>query len=284
MSTPPTTGSAGALVRLAGPDALPLLHRIATAYLADLAPGQVRATLFCDFRARLLHRAAVAVTADGAVWLLRDDGPGEELRAFVDRSVFRENLTLADAGIGHVVRARRGTPALPPGTLREANGLPREVQVDDAFAVVVDDAPGVVSDPIDELDRIVRGQPRHRHEIAEDFTPFEVGLAHEVHLSKGCFTGQETLMRLVTYRGPRRRLVGLAGSGAAPDVPGDLLRAGERCGRLTSACADGDDWRGLAVVALEAAELETVLATETGASARVVWQAPERRPLGLPAP
>src|SRR5689334_24827944 len=48
--------------------------------------------------------------------------------------------------------------------------------------------------------RIRAARPRHGHEVTSSFTPFEVGLAHEVHLDKGCFTGQEALMRLITYQ------------------------------------------------------------------------------------
>jgi len=75
---------AGTLLRLEGRDALDLLHRISTQALDQLEPGTSHATLFCDFRGRLQHRAVVAVASDGAVWLLRADAPGSELAATVD--------------------------------------------------------------------------------------------------------------------------------------------------------------------------------------------------------
>src|SRR5205809_6240655 len=84
------------VLRLEGRDALPLLHRISTQALLDLRPGSARATLFCDFRGRLLHRAVVAVTSDGAVWLLRPDAHGAELAAVVERMVFRDDVVLED--------------------------------------------------------------------------------------------------------------------------------------------------------------------------------------------
>src|SRR5438477_804465 len=80
------------VLRLEGRDALPLLHRISTQALLHLRPGHPRATLFCDFRGRLLHRAVVAVTSDGSVWLLRPDPPGAELAAVIDRHVFRDEV------------------------------------------------------------------------------------------------------------------------------------------------------------------------------------------------
>jgi len=81
-----------------------------------------------------------------------------------------------------------------------------------------------------------------------------VNLAHEVHLAKGCYTGQEALQRLVTYDSVRRRLVRVAGSGAAPVVPRAIAGPDGAAGVLTSAtAAEPGTWIGLAVVKHEAA-------------------------------
>src|SRR5258708_6194201 len=77
-------------------DVRAVLHRIGSNVLAGLPPGRARGTLFCDFRGRLLHRAVVAALADGAVWLLRDDAPAEPLATFVERHVFREDVSIED--------------------------------------------------------------------------------------------------------------------------------------------------------------------------------------------
>ena len=148
---PTATGSRTA-VRLAGRDALALLHRLSTNALLDLPAGAARPTLFCDFRGRLLHRAHVVHAPDGGVWLLRSDAGGGPLAAFVDRFVFREDVRIEER--------------------------------EDAFDWTV---AGVAwGEPLPEHERIARGQPRHGAEIAEDFNPYEVNLAHEVHLAKGC--------------------------------------------------------------------------------------------------
>ena len=234
-------------LRLSGRDTLQVLHRISTQFLLDLAPGHGRATMFCDFRGRLLHRAWVARDAAGDVWLLRADAPAADLAAFVDAHVFREDVTIEDA---------TGSPNAPalPDTERFAS----------------------------ELDRIRAGHPRNAQEIAEDFTPFEIGRSHEVHLSKGCFTGQEALMRLVTYRSVRRRIALVAAAGAPPEAPADVTRDGARAGRLTSIAVDGAGWLGLAVLAHEAAEHPEGLAC-AGVPITRVDAFPPTRPLGLPA-
>ncbi|HET7224900.1 MAG TPA: hypothetical protein VFK69_04210 [Candidatus Eisenbacteria bacterium] len=280
-------GPGSTLLRLEGPDALPVLHRISTAFLEDLVPGQARATLFCDFRARLLHRAIVAVASDGAVWLLRDDAPGFTLADHVMRHVFRERVTVTDRGAGRCVRAVPGGVSLAWGTLREADGVPLAVQVEAGDALSVDLGPVIEPDDAMERARIVAGRPRHGHEIAPEFTPFEINRAAEVHLSKGCYTGQEALQRLVTYHSVRRRLAVVGGEGEAPATPADVHAIGgdpahARAGRLTSAVAEPlGGWIGLAVLRHEACEPGAALQANSGRLVQVI-PFPLERPQGLP--
>jgi hypothetical protein len=249
----------GALLRLEGRDALPLLHRISTQTLLDLAPGQARATLFCDFRGRLLHRAVVAATKDGAAWLLRDDAPALPLAEFIERFVFREDVRVVVPREDWSVVATPGGFGLEPGTVRERDGLPAEVQTRPDWGLALEPADHMAPDPTvaprdaTEHARILAGLPRHGHEIAEPFTPFEVGLGPEVHLNKGCYTGQEALLRMMTYHGVRRRLARVAGAGPRPATPREIRREGEVVGWITSAVDDpagaGEPgWSGLAVL------------------------------------
>ena len=258
--------SGSTALRLTGADALALVHRISTNAVGELAPGQVRATLFCDFRGRLLHRAVVGVTLEGAVWLVRDDAPGAELAAFLDRHVFRDDVRIEDRSAAIPVR-RAGDPAgLKPGRLRERDGIPVALDVGNGEVLALGiGTPATEDDAAAERQRIRAGRPAHGHEIVESFTPFEVGLAHEVHLDKGCFTGQEALMRLVTYRSVKRRLARVGGAGRAPLTPAELRAGGEPAGVLTSAVADGDGWIGLAVLKNEALDPPRALALPGGA-------------------
>src|SRR5689334_25389431 len=74
-STTPAPVGRGAVLRLEGRDTVGVVHRIWTAFLEDLPPGECRVTLFCDFRGRLLHRVVVGLAPGGAVWLARADAP-----------------------------------------------------------------------------------------------------------------------------------------------------------------------------------------------------------------
>jgi len=276
---PPPAPRASSVLRLEGRDALDLLHRISTRSLSDLAPGECRAAPFCDFRGRLLHRAVVAATRDGALWLLRDDAPGEELAAFVERSVFREDVRIADLG----ARWSAFTPPddAPAAGVEEQDGAPARARVSPHWTIALAPA-GAALPPVNEAARIRGGRPRHGHEIHTDFTPFEVGLAHEVHLAKGCYTGQEALMRLVTYRSVRRRLVRLGGDGAAPVAPCDVRADGAVAGRLTSVSEEtAGGWIGLAVLRHEAASSGTRLEIEGTGAVREPEPFDLTHPLGL---
>jgi len=264
-------------LRLTGRDALSLLHRIGTNAVADLAPGQARATLFCDFRGRLLQRALVGLGVDEAVWLFRDDAPGSPLAAFLDRHIFRDDVRIEDRSADVPVRWVPGDERHAAGVFAEQHGAPAAIRVGRNETLVVG---AVAAGASGERERIHAGRPAHGHEIVEAFTPFEVGLAHEVHLDKGCFTGQEALMRLVTYQSVKRRLVRVRGAGAAPALPASLSADGQLGGVITSSVADGEGWIGLAVVRNEVCDPPRALEVAGGTMTDAIEPLPFTRPLG----
>jgi folate-binding protein YgfZ len=262
-------------IRLTGRDTLDLLHRVTTNALIDLADGEARGTLFCDFRGRLLHRAVVARLAD-AVWLVRDDAPAAPLLAHLDRQIFREDVKVEDRSQSVFVSTMSGATVREGQVVAEGE-LPATIGVPGGPVLMVG-APRTLDPASAALERIADGRPAHGHEITDEFNPFEVNLAHEVHLDKGCYTGQEVLQRLVTYQSVRRRLMRVGGTGPAPSAPSDVNLAGERIGRLTSAVVNGDSWIGLAVLAWTAVTPQD-LAIGTAALTQVE-PLPLRRPIG----
>ncbi len=276
----PSSGPTATLVRLTGPGALGLLHRVTTQKLDDLAPGEARATLVCDFRGRLLRRAIVAVAGD-AVWLVADDAPGAGLAQLIDKQIFRERIQVQDHSAAHTVAAVPGGFGGVAGRFLEQDGVPSRIEADASWGYAIDAPPSADAATIERA-RIAAGRPRHGHEIHEAFNPFEVGLALDVHLNKGCFTGQEALLRMMTYGGVRRSLHAVAGDGAPPDAHAPLRASDATGGVVTSAIADGGGWVGLAVIRRDANPAELRLAD--GRALARCEAFPERRPLGLPEP
>ncbi|RWW34712.1 hypothetical protein GW17_00000501 [Ensete ventricosum] len=80
-------------------------------------------------------------------------------------------------------------------------------------------------------------RPAPGKELTKDYNVLEAGLSIAVHLDKGCYKGQETISRLITYNGVKQRLWGIKLSGQA--APGtsimlDGKKIFEQVGVLTS--------------------------------------------------
>jgi folate-binding protein YgfZ len=206
---------------------------------------------------------------------VREDGGGASLAEAIRKVVFREDVRIddeserwqvrAEFGAGHGAPdagmtgiAPDGRGAEPPerGRVIEARGRPARIEIDGCPTLVLSES-GAAPDPDAgaawSRARIEHGWAAHDHEVSAAFTPFDVNLGAGVHLDKGCFTGQETLMRLVTYGDLRRRLVRVRGAGAVPGTTALRDRAGQDVGALASALPAGSGWSGLAVVKTPAA-------------------------------
>ena len=87
-----------------------------------------------------------------------------------------------------------------------------------------------------EVARIVAGEPKAGAEITADYFPMEVGLDDAIDYSKGCYLGQEPIVRIRDRGHINWRLVGLEVAGADDPSPGDALESDvkPRAGRVTS--------------------------------------------------
>ncbi|KAJ9174648.1 hypothetical protein P3X46_013270 [Hevea brasiliensis] len=81
--------------------------------------------------------------------------------------------------------------------------------------------------------RIIQGIPAPGKELTNEFNVLEAGLWNSISLNKGCYKGQETISRLITYDGVKQKLWAILLS--APAEPGSLIAVdGRKVGRLTS--------------------------------------------------
>ncbi|HEY5091200.1 MAG TPA: hypothetical protein VIK30_14570, partial [Polyangia bacterium] len=99
-----------------------------------------------------------------------------------------------------------------------------------------------------EAARIAAVEPRFGAEITADYFPMEVGLDDAIDYAKGCYLGQEPIVRVRDRGHTNWRLCGLDITGAHDPRPGDALESDvkPKAGRVTSAgrFADG---RGVAL-------------------------------------
>ncbi|CAK9151145.1 unnamed protein product [Ilex paraguariensis] len=81
--------------------------------------------------------------------------------------------------------------------------------------------------------RVLQGRPAPGKELTNEFNVLEAGLWNAVSLNKGCYKGQETISRLITYDGIKQRLWGIRLS--SPAEPGSPITFdGKKVGKLTS--------------------------------------------------
>ncbi|XP_075652057.1 putative transferase At1g60990, chloroplastic isoform X1 [Castanea sativa] len=81
--------------------------------------------------------------------------------------------------------------------------------------------------------RVLQGRPAPQKELTNEFNVLEAHLWNSISLNKGCYKGQETISRLVTYDGVKQRLWGIHLS--APAEPGSPITInGKKVGKVTS--------------------------------------------------
>src|SRR6478609_10857349 len=86
--------------------------------------------------------------------------------------------------------------------------------------------------------RVERGIPEFLVDTGEETIPLEAGLDDTISHTKGCYVGQEIIVRIRDRAHGRvaRKLVGLSfQDGAVPHVPQGVTSAGRQAGRVTSA-------------------------------------------------
>jgi folate-binding protein YgfZ len=258
-----------AVLSVSGPDRLSWLNSITSQNLADLAPGASTETLVLDPNGRIHY--AIRVLDDGATtWLLleREQAPG--LLAWLQSMRFMLKVEVADRSAQFATIGAIGEPAPPvaktgaeliwrdpwsavaPGGHQYATADPHPgtawrwtetlVTRDRLPALAAEVASGrlkVAGLLAVEALRIAAWRPRFGAEVDATTIPHELDwLRSAVHLSKGCYRGQETVAKVHNLGHPPRRLVMLQldGSEGVLPSPGDEVALGDTVvGRITSA-------------------------------------------------
>ncbi|KAL1366016.1 hypothetical protein HN51_013930 [Arachis hypogaea] len=132
--------------------------------------------------------------------------------------------------------------------------------------------------------RIIQGRPAPGMELTKEFNVLEACLWNSISLNKGCYKGQETIARLITYDGIKQRLWGLHLSAAAE--PGSIITVdGKKVGKLTSYASGRkqSEHYGLGYIKRQAAsEGDTVVVGDniSGTVVEVPFLSQQRSPSG----
>ncbi|HTP53096.1 MAG TPA: glycine cleavage T C-terminal barrel domain-containing protein [Anaeromyxobacteraceae bacterium] len=203
------------ILRFRGLDARDYLHRMSTQSLAAIAPGASAYAAFLDARGHLVGEGLVAAR-QGDLLLVVESAELDGLRDHLRKYLVADDVTVEDLspslrdlpvlGPKGVARAlalrkgeamadtpRRGVVALEVIASPEvAEGLRRELLAEGAADLSEADL---------EVLRIEEGIARFGADMDGDRLPMEAGLTTDaIHLHKGCYIGQEVVLR-ATMRG-----------------------------------------------------------------------------------
>jgi len=244
------------LLRLTGKDRQDFLHRMSTQRVNGLAPGAAVHAAFLNAKGHVLAEGTIVVRPEDVLLdVLAADAAGlrDHLLAFV---------IMDEVEVEDVSGAFRVVPVLGPGGAALSRGRPEPVTTwpnprrgapaldalvapgdADAFRAALRAAGAAdLSEPDLDALRIAAGVPRSGAEVDRSRLPMEAALvASAISFDKGCFLGQEVVLR-GTFRGQvQKGLVQLAlpeGAG-----PGAALRAGEQEVGVVTSAADTPEGR-----------------------------------------
>ena len=256
------------VLSITGPDRLSWLDSLTSQRLIGLAPGVAAETLLLDPSGRVEYAARVLDDGE-TTWLLMDAGTGAGFLAFLTKMRFMLRVEVLDRSaefatigtVGHVparlaaaTAQRNGVPLVwqdpwrsivaggfqyaaipvhPAETWNYAESLVERSRLDELGTL-----PAAGTLALEAL-RIEAWRPRAATEIDGTTIPHELDwLRSAVHLSKGCYRGQETVAKVHNLGHPPRRLamLHLDGSEGMLPAPGDEVVLGDAVvGRVTAA-------------------------------------------------
>jgi folate-binding protein YgfZ len=235
------------VLRVTGQDRQSYLHRMSTQNVAALGPGQSAYAAFLNAKGHLVGEGMVLVRED-EILVDVDPAAAYETRVHLAKFVIMDDVSLEDASaalrvlpvfgpVGMALAREREAPKVKSDR-RGAPCLDLYLQPDEA-AGVREALVARGAAPLDESDlevlRVEGGIPRFGADMDGTRLPMEAGLTRAaIHFDKGCYIGQEVVLR-ATVRGHLQkglvqlRLPAAAARGAA------LRSGGEVVGQVTSA-------------------------------------------------
>jgi folate-binding protein YgfZ len=266
--------SARGRVTFDGADAVPFLQALITNDLAAVQPGRGVYSAYLTPQGRMITDFDLYRRREDLVWATVEPGLATDLAKRFDDLIFAENVRVADVSsstVEIVVVGRDAVDVAARALEIDANALaalPDLGQIDwrDGFVARAASAPfpmfaifagaaereeltarleaagaRAASDDVLDAVRIEAGRPRFGVDMTTDTIPLEAGLLERgISTSKGCYVGQEVIIRVLHRGGGRvaKRLVRLRVA-AGPDVEiaagASLWHDGREVGHVTSA-------------------------------------------------
>ncbi|OMO74259.1 hypothetical protein CCACVL1_16877 [Corchorus capsularis] len=254
-------------IRVSGDDRIQFLHNQTTANFECLSEGQGCDTVFVTPTARTIDIAYAWIMKKAVILVVSPETCGDIVQMlnkyifFADKVEIQDitkqtclfalagpqsNQVMSNLNLGDLVGQPYGT-----NCHYSVNGMPLTVGVgniisEEGFSLLMSPATaesvwktllsqGAIplgSNAWEKL-RITQGRPAPGKELTNEYNVLEAHLWNSISLNKGCYKGQETISRLITYDGVKQRLWGIHLS--APAETGSPITVnGKKVGKLTS--------------------------------------------------
>jgi folate-binding protein YgfZ len=203
-----------AILEVSGDDRAKWLHDLTTQHLSDLEVGTWSSALILDHNGHLEYQFNL-VDDGSATFLVLDSQFAPTLLQYLLKMRFMLKVDARDASADFaVLRA--------PGAATEIGGpfalVPR-AELGAMKELFGQSAKEVGTWALD-AERVAAGRPRIGFDTDHKAIPNELGLLNKsVHMSKGCYRGQETVAKIFNLGAPPRRLVMLHLDGSAVVFP-----------------------------------------------------------------
>ena len=253
--------------RVTGKDALDLLNRLSSNKVDILPPGTGAGTILPTNKGRVID-LLLLIGMEDHVLMLTSPQTRQRVAEWIDLYTFMEEVALEDvteatamitvlgpqsmALLERVAGPLAAHLELYASTSATVNGVTVSVLRTDPIGspgydlvVPVEQADpvwsalaGAGATPVGEGTynalRMEAGIPRYGWEVSEAVNPWEVDLRQFIHSEKGCYIGQEVILRLNTYSKVQRHLTALTFSSPEVTEGSGLSQGGKDAGTVTS--------------------------------------------------
>ncbi|RXH92293.1 hypothetical protein DVH24_033189 [Malus domestica] len=252
-------------IRVSGEDRIQFLHNQTTANFESLHQGQGCDTVFVTPTARTID------IAHAWIMLMKELNLGDLVeQPYGTHQHFSVDGMPITVGVGNVISEKGFSFLMSPAT------------AESVWKTILSQGAIPMGSNAWEKLRIFQGRPAPQKELTNEYNVLEAGLWNSISLNKGCYKGQETIARLITYDGVKQRLWGICL--AAPAEVGSILTVGgKKVGKLTS-CTSGkkeSGYIGLGYIKRQSvSEGDTVIVGDaiTGTVVEVPFLAGQRPP------
>jgi folate-binding protein YgfZ len=251
-----------------GKDGLDLLNRLSTNKLDELSPRNGEASILTNSKGRVIDLLYVSRVNDDLLILTSPQTPNK-IMEWIEFYTFLEEVNVENITEKFAMFSILGPQAREfVGELVGSLGIEMSRYENRLASIGGQEVTIFRSDPIDspgfdfiverkgaislwktfmskgavpvgeqcfDLARIGRGIPRYGAEIGDSVNPWEANLQEHINFEKGCYIGQEVILRLNTYGKVKRRLMYLEFSENDNVLVGDrLTENGKDIGEVTS--------------------------------------------------